>query len=107
MSFVLTFLNVTKQAKDLTLNGANEYQTKSIGNEGVGSIWLVKIEKNDLTVNKLEENRDQALKSWPKGEMQMWGRGHEFQYLLSQDPKDCDRSLHSKRNDEWTQDLMR
>ena len=63
MSLMFTFLSVTNQAKDLTLNGACNFQTKSIGNDGVGSIRLDKIEKNDFMVNKPKENRDQALKS--------------------------------------------
>ena len=37
MSQVFTFLNATNQAKDLTLNGACRFHTKSLGNEGVGS----------------------------------------------------------------------
>ena len=62
---VFTFLSVTNQAKDLTLNRACDFQTKSIGNDGVKSIWLDMIEKNDFTMNKPQENRDQALELGP------------------------------------------
>ena len=60
---MFTFLSATNQAKDLTLNGAWDFQTKSIGNDGVGLIWLDKTEKSDFTMNKPEEDRDQALES--------------------------------------------
>ena len=62
---VFTFLSVTNQAKHLTLNRACDFQTKSIGNDGVKSIWLDMIEKNDFTMNKPQENRDQALELGP------------------------------------------
>ena len=73
MSMVFTFLSVANQAKDLTLNRACDFQTKSrgndgvksIGNDGVKSIWLDMIEKNDFTMNKPQENRDQALELGP------------------------------------------
>ena len=65
MSMVFTFLSVTNQAKHLTLNRACDFQTKSIGNDGVKSIWLDMIEKNDFTMNKPQENRDQALELGP------------------------------------------
>ena len=61
MSLVFTFLSATNQAKDLTLNEACDFQAKSIGNDGFGSIWLDKTEKN-ITVNKPEKDKDQALK---------------------------------------------
>ena len=63
MTLVFTFLSATNQTKDLTLNGAWDFQTKSTRNDGVGSIWLDKTEKNDFIVNKPEEDKDQALKS--------------------------------------------
>ena len=63
MSLVFTFLSATNQAKDLTLNGAWDFRTKSIGNDGDGLIWLDKTEKSDFTMNKPEEDRDQALES--------------------------------------------
>ena len=65
---MFTFLSATNRAKDLTLNEACDFQTKSIGNNGIGSIWLDRIEKNDFTINKPEENRDQAFK-WDQMEI--------------------------------------
>ena len=65
---MFTFSCAINQAKNFTLNGACNFQTKSIGNDGVGSIWLDSIEKNDFNVNKLEEDRDQALESRPIGD---------------------------------------
>ena len=37
---MFTFLSAANQAKDLTLNGAWDFQTKSMGNDGVGSYML-------------------------------------------------------------------
>ena len=65
---MFTFSCAINQAKNLTLNGACNFQTKSIGNDGVGSIWLDSIEKNDFNVNKLEEDKDQTLESRPIGD---------------------------------------
>lgn len=47
---------------------ACDFQTKSIGNDGIGSIWLDRIEINDFTINKTEKDRDQALESGPNGD---------------------------------------
>ena len=55
MSLMFTFLCATNQAKDLTLNGACNFQTKSVVNDGIRSIWLNKTQKNNFTVNKPEK----------------------------------------------------
>ena len=58
MSLVFTFSSATNQVKDLTLNETCIFQTKSIGSDGVRSIWLDRNEKNDFTTNKPKEDRD-------------------------------------------------
>ena len=93
MSLVFTFLSATNQAKDLTLNGACDFQTKSMGNNGVGLIWLDKTEKNDFIMNKPEEDKDQAPKSWANGD----SASVKERTWVFQDLKDYDGSLDSKR----------
>ena len=67
MSLVFILLWAIKQTKDLTSNRACDFQTKSVGNNGIGLVWLDKTKKNDLTINKPEEDKEQALTSGTDG----------------------------------------
>ena len=61
MLLIFTFLCVTYQAKDLTLRKTWDFQIKLVRRKGIGAKWSDKAAKKDFTVNKLEENKDQAI----------------------------------------------
>ena len=71
---MFTFLCATNQAKDSTSNRACDFQIESVGNDGIWLVWLDMIEKNDFTVNKLQEDKDQVLKLGPDGDKCKWER---------------------------------
>ena len=68
-SLVLTFLYATNQTKDLTLKGTCEFQTNLVGNTGGDSEYWDKTRKKDLTVKRLEGDKDQDLLSGTEGDM--------------------------------------
>ena len=74
MSLVFTLLCATNQTKDLTLKKTWDFQTKLVGKKGVGLEWWDKTKKKDSTVNKFEEDKDQALVSRTDGDKCKWAR---------------------------------
>ena len=61
MSLVFTLLCTTNQAKDLTIKGTSNFQTKLVEKKGTESEWLNKARKKGFTVNKPKENKNQTL----------------------------------------------
>ena len=61
MSLVFTFLCATNQGNDLTLKGTWDFQTKLVEGKGTRPKWLDKTKKKNFIVNKLEEDKDQAI----------------------------------------------
>ena len=66
MSLAFTFLYVTNQAKDLTLKGTWDFQTKLVERKGIRSRWLDKAIKKRLYY-KIKD-KDQALTSRADGD---------------------------------------
>ena len=58
MSLVFTFLDVTNQAKTLTLDKTLDFQKKLIGEKGIGFEKLDMAKKSDFTKNKLVEDKN-------------------------------------------------
>ena len=61
MWLVFTILCVTNQAKDLTLKGTWDFQTKLVEKEGIESERWDKTKKKNLTINNPKEDKDHAL----------------------------------------------
>ena len=58
MSLVFAFLFAINQVKDLILNGACDFQTKLVGKNGIGLLWLDKTKRINFTVSKPKEDKD-------------------------------------------------
>ena len=58
MLLVFTFLCVTSQAKVLALDGTLDFHTNLVKHKEIGSDWLDKTRKNNLTVNNSDEDND-------------------------------------------------
>ena len=68
MSLVFTFLCATSQVKTFSLDETSDMHKKFFGWKRIGSDGLDKTKKNDLIVNNIKEDNDQALASRKDGD---------------------------------------
>ena len=68
MSLVFTFLCATSQVKTFFLDETSDMHKKIFGWKRIGSDGLDKTKKNDLIVNNIKEDNDQALASRMDGD---------------------------------------